>query len=81
MLCCVSAMSFCSQWPAFVVEVALTLVVFFFLVVCRSTGGLREDVVDHAVFLGFAGRHVVVAIGVLGDPLERLAGVLRPESG
>ncbi len=41
---------------------------------------LGEDVVDEAVVLGLFGGHVEIAVGVLGDPLDRLAGVRRPGS-
>src|SRR5437762_9050588 len=37
---------------------------------------VRDDGVDHAVFLGFLGGHEVVAIHVTGDLLEILARVL-----
>ena len=40
---------------------------------CRD---LADDLVHQAVFLGLHGRQVAVALGVLGDPLDRLAGVL-----
>ena len=36
---------------------------------------LVEDFVDDAVVFGFFGRHVEIAIGILGDPLDGLAGV------
>ena len=34
-----------------------------------------EDVVNDPVFLGLFGGHVEIAVGVLGDPLDGLAGV------
>ena len=46
----------------------------------RLTGESRLAVLDHpvddAVHLGLLGAHEVVALGVLGDLVERLAGVL-----
>jgi hypothetical protein len=46
----------------------------------RLTGESRLVVLDHpvddAVRLGLLGAHEVVALGVLGDLLQRLAGVL-----
>src|SRR5204863_2689798 len=38
-------------------------------------GDPPDDLVDQAVFLGLGGGQVAVALGVLGDPLDRLAGV------
>src|SRR5688572_3308663 len=38
-----------------------------------------EDVVDQAVFLGLARAHEVIALGVVVDAVERLAGVLGQE--
>src|SRR5262249_52519206 len=35
-----------------------------------------DDVVDEAVFLGLHGSHEVVALGVVADAIEGLAGVL-----
>ena len=37
---------------------------------------MPDDLVDEAVFLGLDRGQVAVALGVLGDPLDRLAGVL-----
>src|SRR4051794_4689703 len=47
----------------------------------RELGGLgardvADDLVDDPVFLGLDGGQVAVALGVLGDPLDRLAAVL-----
>src|SRR5690606_19303097 len=39
-------------------------------------GPVLDDLVDDAVFLGFFGAHEPVAVHVLGNPLDRLAGVL-----
>src|SRR5262245_38379776 len=52
---------------------------FLVLVLVVAVGRNRragENVVDQSVFLALASGHVVVAIGVLGDSLQRLAGVL-----
>src|SRR5512138_1465517 len=40
---------------------------------------VHDDVVDQAVFLGLSGPHEVVAVGVLLDPLDGLARVLRQD--
>jgi len=37
---------------------------------------LADDLVNQPVVLGFAGREEVVALGVLADFLQRLAGAL-----
>src|SRR3982750_1998896 len=37
---------------------------------------LDDDLVDDTVFLGLAGTHEIVAIGVLLDPFQLLPGVL-----
>src|SRR5438477_1779462 len=41
-----------------------------------GAGDVTDDLVDQAVFLGLDGGHVAVALGVLGDPLQGLVGVL-----
>ena len=39
-----------------------------------------DDLVDHAVLLGLLGREDEVAVGVLGDLLDRLARVLGDQA-
>lgn len=50
-----------------------------------NVGSLRlvslvEDFIDEAVFEGLFCRHEVVALGVLGDDFDRLAGVLGEDA-
>ena len=40
---------------------------------------LREDLIDEPVFRGFLGGHVEIAVGVLGDAFDRLAGMGRED--
>src|SRR3990172_2896372 len=42
----------------------------------RTRKILRDDLVDDAVFLGFLGSHVEIAVDVVHDLIRGLAGVL-----
>ena len=44
--------------------------------------GLRpfaDDVINNTVFLALVGRHDVVALGIVLDPLDQLTGVLHQD--
>src|SRR5689334_5461767 len=41
-----------------------------------AAGDLLQQVIDDAVLLGFLGAEEEVAVGIFGDPVQRLAGVL-----
>src|SRR5215468_4712063 len=45
----------------------------------RSELPVGDDLVDDAVFLGLVAAHDEVAVGVLRDPFQGLAGVVRED--